>query len=292
MAEKLTHRLWKKVVDVHRRNREYYGVYIQRTREGFLLFAEKKRTRICSDLKLIQKNRRFARIVFIDDQTNWDPLWEGAKAFGEVEAVKQLKSVAPQFEQSSWFVARDLRSQDIMMSALGNKLFGGIELVYDERTSLTFLEQQITKSPFLEMIQLSGNRWPQSVLPVLEKLYLKERPGRHVHLELLDSIKAENYIKFLENIFNHWKGNGTLNFSLGCYAKIVNPKARQTLLRRNEVTKLEPDKFRSVLRCETTKSIALCESNNYYHLLEFRTCECDVSKECYLKEQYPKYHNF
>uniref|UniRef100_A0A1I8ASV5 PHB domain-containing protein n=1 Tax=Steinernema glaseri TaxID=37863 RepID=A0A1I8ASV5_9BILA len=151
LDEAVAHRLWKNVVDVHLSNREYYYVYVRMLTSGVQLIAEQVGTEIYEDISRIRKNGRFARIVGIEDKTDCYgyPRWEGAKTLREVDASKQLESVAAQIEQSSRFFARNLRCQDIMLRSLDSMFFGGIRLVYDGQTSLTFLEQQITNSPFL-----------------------------------------------------------------------------------------------------------------------------------------------
>uniref|UniRef100_A0A1I7ZDX6 Uncharacterized protein n=1 Tax=Steinernema glaseri TaxID=37863 RepID=A0A1I7ZDX6_9BILA len=215
LAKEVAHPLWKAAADVHHRNREYYSIYL---RPWFVV--EKRGTEYnqgSNDLAPIRKNSRFARITAIVDYSDYEggDFWEGAETFNEADTVKQLESVALQFEQSSCLVSRTNGGQNIL-SSLFNRFFAEIQLLDDGQKSLNFLKNQITNSPFLGCIDLKGgglDRWPKSITP---------------------------------------------------------------LLRRHE----------------TAKSIALCYSNDYYYFLEFRTCECDASEECYLKENYPELHYF
>uniref|UniRef100_A0A1I7ZFF4 FBA_2 domain-containing protein n=1 Tax=Steinernema glaseri TaxID=37863 RepID=A0A1I7ZFF4_9BILA len=276
LAKEVAHPLWKKIFDVHHRNREYYFVCIRMFSGGIQLVAEQMGTEIYGDLKPIQENRRFARIVAIYDETyhvDDNSKWEHARILEDVEAVKWLVSVAPQFEQSSHFFGR---TADIILSSLSSTVFG---IIWLRQVSVTFLEQQITNSPFLERIYLvkSDDRWPMSVLPLLEQFCLKGRPGRHVYLEIRDALEAKIDMNFIQRLFEHWKENGTLNFSLECDAT-VDPEDWKTLLRKGEVTELEPNKFQSVFKHHTEKSVAVCYSEDYNNrdFLEFRTCECDL----------------
>uniref|UniRef100_A0A1I7Z6R6 FBA_2 domain-containing protein n=1 Tax=Steinernema glaseri TaxID=37863 RepID=A0A1I7Z6R6_9BILA len=219
LAEELTHSLWKAAVNVHRRNREYYTVYVREKDSATHLVAFHLGTNICSDLKPIQKNRRFARIVTIYDQTDDHHgylKWDHAQILGDVDAAKKLNSIASQIEQSSYF---SYQSADIMLSSLSNRVFGAIWLHYNGQTSLTFLEQQILNSPFLERIEL----------------------------------EAKIDISFVEKFFDHWMEKGTLNFTL----QLSDVEDCQTLLKRGEVTEFRQGHFRSVIKHETAKSIAI-----------------------------------
>uniref|UniRef100_A0A1I7Y059 FTH domain-containing protein n=1 Tax=Steinernema glaseri TaxID=37863 RepID=A0A1I7Y059_9BILA len=292
----VTHPLWKRVLDVHHRNREYYNVYFRKKDSGIQFVAQKQGTEIYEDLGPIQKNRRFARIVRVEDQTGClnDPLWEGAKTLREVDAAKQLERIAPQLEQSSRILVGDLRCQDIMLSSLSNMVFGGISLIIDGQKSLTFLEHQITNSPFLDFIALhegdeDGNRWPQFVVPLLEQFCLKRSPGRHVYLDIRNAFEAKIKMNLIHRLFEHWKEKGTLNLTL----PLSDVEDYPTPLKNGAVTELEPDTFWSVIRHESAKSIAVCYTGAHMDsLLEFRTCTCDLSEDCLLKEYYPEYHKF
>uniref|UniRef100_A0A1I7ZDL0 Ovule protein n=1 Tax=Steinernema glaseri TaxID=37863 RepID=A0A1I7ZDL0_9BILA len=102
-------------------------------------------------------------------------------------------------------------------------------------------------------------------------------------------------IGFLKRFFVHWEDNGNLNFTLACYHGVMdaeNMESWQTLMNMGEATDLKYNRSGSVFRHDTAKSIALCYSDEYYYFLQFRTCECDVSEECYLKENYPQFHDF
>uniref|UniRef100_A0A1I7ZET8 FBA_2 domain-containing protein n=1 Tax=Steinernema glaseri TaxID=37863 RepID=A0A1I7ZET8_9BILA len=182
-----------------------------------------------------------------------------------------------------------------MLNSLRNVVFGEIWLDYNGQTSLTFLEQQIARSPFLELIELfeGSSKWPQFVLPLLEMYCLKGRPGRHISLKVHDSLETAIDLNFVEKFFEHWKDNGTLSFWLEFDREAVDPEDWQTLLKKGQVTEFEPDNFRSVIKHETAKSIAICYAGKYlYPSLGFRTCTCDLSEECFLKEHYPEYHDF
>uniref|UniRef100_A0A1I7ZE22 FBA_2 domain-containing protein n=1 Tax=Steinernema glaseri TaxID=37863 RepID=A0A1I7ZE22_9BILA len=297
LAEEVAHPLWKAAVDVHHRNRVYYKICIREIAGDIKIVSEQQGTEIYEDLGSIRKNRRFARIVCIEDQTECydDPLWDVSAAFTEVDAAKQLESVAPQLEQSSRVFVIDLRCQDIFLNSLYSRFFGGISLVYDGQTSLTFLEKQIAHSPFLDTIDLHEGeyRWPQSVLPLIEQFCLRGRPGRRVYLEIHDTMEAMIDINFVEKFFEHWKEKGTLNFTLVCDAEAVDLEDWQTLFKKGQVTELERGNFRSVIKHETAKSIAVCCTGAYRDFsLVFHTCTCDLSEKCFLKERYPEYHDF
>uniref|UniRef100_A0A1I8A032 FBA_2 domain-containing protein n=1 Tax=Steinernema glaseri TaxID=37863 RepID=A0A1I8A032_9BILA len=222
LANEVRHRLWKKVVDFHHRNRVYYFVYVQifRTKDsGTHIVAFNGGTEIYSDLKPIQKNRRFARIVAIYDPTDFDfeddyLKWKHSQILGDVDAAKKLSSIAPQFEQSSHFIGQ---SADIILSSLSSSIFGKIWLQYNGQTSLIFLEKQIANSPFLDMITLYEGK----------QFCLKGRPGRHVSLEIRDAMETKIDTNFIQRFFEHWKEKGTLNFTLDCGYATVDPKDKR-----------------------------------------------------------------
>uniref|UniRef100_A0A1I7ZDM1 FTH domain-containing protein n=1 Tax=Steinernema glaseri TaxID=37863 RepID=A0A1I7ZDM1_9BILA len=295
LAEEVTHPLWKAVVDFHQRNRVYYDIYIRETENSLQLAAQKYGTEIYEDFELIRKNRRFARILQIDYETDEgsESRWKNVKSLEEVDLAKRLESVAPQFQQNSSLFTSDLDCQKTILSSLSSLFFGEIWLHYNGQTSFTFLEKQITHSSFLELINLheGDDRWPMSVLPLLEQFCLKGRPGRRVFLDIGDPLEAKIDKNFMEKIFDLWKNNGALNFSIECNLKTVDSEDRLTLFNKGQV--IQRHEFRRFFRHDTAKSIAVCYSEDYYEeFLEFHTCECDVSTECYLKERYPEFHDF
>uniref|UniRef100_A0A1I7Y6Y6 FBA_2 domain-containing protein n=1 Tax=Steinernema glaseri TaxID=37863 RepID=A0A1I7Y6Y6_9BILA len=295
LAQEVTHPLWKAAVDVHHRNREYYEICIRKIEGNIKIVAEQQGTWICGDLEPIRKNRRFARILGIEDYTDdWDyTQWEHAQILEDVEAVKWLESVAPQLEMSSTFSSCHLRCQDIVVNSLSSRLFSEFNLYYNGQPSFDFLERQIINSPFLERVCLtkSDDRWPMSVLPLLEMFCLKRKPGRQVSLEILHCMETTIDIDFIQKFFDHWKERKNLNFTISCHEGVVEAEHRRTILERGEVTEITPG-FPSVFRHESAKSIAICyPEGNSREFLEFCTCECGLSRRCRLKKGFPAIHN-
>uniref|UniRef100_A0A1I7YZZ5 F-box C protein n=1 Tax=Steinernema glaseri TaxID=37863 RepID=A0A1I7YZZ5_9BILA len=232
LAREVKHPLWKAVVDVHHRNREYYDVCVRITKDDAQLAARKNFTEIYGNLESIQKNSRFARIKGIYDL--WLNLTEvdNVQLLAEAEAVKQLKKVALQFEQGSFLISASglANAQKVIVPSLFDSVsLGAIHLTYQGQITLDFLEDQISNSPYLDTVHLYGDKWPQSVLPLVESFCLKGRPGKRVELSMVDTaIQVDT--RFIIKLLDHWKVSRNLNFRLRFHERALDLKGRDAFL--------------------------------------------------------------
>uniref|UniRef100_A0A1I7ZE25 Uncharacterized protein n=1 Tax=Steinernema glaseri TaxID=37863 RepID=A0A1I7ZE25_9BILA len=216
LALEVVHPLWKTVVDLHYRNR-YYNVYLSMNEKGVRLMSKNWNRRSYDDLEPIRKNRRYARILQINDSAIWgSDHWKHAKRRGADEAIKMLKTVAPQCESSSLLDSLDSGFPDshkFLSDALSNSAsFASMELSYHGQASLDLLENQIRNSPFLELVALLGEDWPEAVLPLITAFCLKGRPGHPAIMTLRDAKIVDN--SCIQNLFHLWKAKGNLHFCL------------------------------------------------------------------------------
>uniref|UniRef100_A0A1I7YZK8 FBA_2 domain-containing protein n=1 Tax=Steinernema glaseri TaxID=37863 RepID=A0A1I7YZK8_9BILA len=293
LAREVVHPLWKAAVDVHHRNREYYYINVEVTEGGAYLVAQEKWSDTYSNLESIRRNRRFARIMRMDDALydEW-PSFANVKPLEEAEVMKQLKAVVPQFEQGfCLFSPSDPADvQKIIVPSLFNRVsLGTIYLAYHGQITLDFLEDQINNSPYLETVELYGNKWSKSVLPLVESFCLKGRPGKRVDLWITGVTEQLLDINFTQKLFDHWKANGNLRFCIIFSEGTFDSNERQILWDRGQVVETKPGEFQSIFKHETEKSIAAFGKRSF---LDFISCECGLSEYCLLKDEYPDFHNF
>uniref|UniRef100_A0A1I7YZV5 F-box domain-containing protein n=1 Tax=Steinernema glaseri TaxID=37863 RepID=A0A1I7YZV5_9BILA len=274
LANEVRNPLWKAVVDVHYRNREYYDVYVRVTKGGTKaqLATRKNFTEIYGNLESIQKNSRFARINRIDDLSLSHRLeMDNFQLLTKADAVKQLKTVLPYFELGSVLVSTgDLSDgQRIILPTLFNRVsLRSIYLTYHGQITLDFLKDQINNSPYLEMVHLYGDKWPKSVLPLVESFCLKGRPGKLVSLWMTETTTQVIDMRFVQKLFDHWEVSRNLNFSLSFNKKAIDHSGRTALLNQGRVLEITPAKFYN-----HSSSIGAFLSLGDIWCLEFRSCE-------------------
>uniref|UniRef100_A0A1I7ZDL6 Polyprotein n=1 Tax=Steinernema glaseri TaxID=37863 RepID=A0A1I7ZDL6_9BILA len=201
-----------------------------RQKSDNLLAARKSIFEMNENLELIQKNSRFARIKGIYDLWHGSTPIDNGRLLTEAEAVKQLKKVALQFEQGSFLTSTSNLANAHKIVVLSNRVgMGLICLAYHGQITLDFLEDQINNSPYLKRVKLSGDDWPQSVLPLVESFCLKGRPGKDVALSMaFTNIKVDT--NFIIKLFNHWEVSRNLNFLLSFTEGALDLKGRAALL--------------------------------------------------------------
>uniref|UniRef100_A0A1I8A376 Transposase n=1 Tax=Steinernema glaseri TaxID=37863 RepID=A0A1I8A376_9BILA len=96
-----------------------------------------------------------------------------------------------------------------------------MHLSYYGQASLDLLEAQIRNSPFLNSVTAIGDDWPKSVFPLVTAFSLKGKPGNRVEMKLT-GVKMDS--GDIRKLFDHWKWNGKLNFTLSCWCGIVDPR--------------------------------------------------------------------
>uniref|UniRef100_A0A1I7ZY72 FTH domain-containing protein n=1 Tax=Steinernema glaseri TaxID=37863 RepID=A0A1I7ZY72_9BILA len=303
LAREVQNPLWKEVVDFHHLNREYYLVEFQMTEKSMSFIAQRKgyalrsQRKIYGDLEFIRRNKRFARISSFSDTTDFLELEEfkDAKQLKIAEAVRLLESLAPQFEQRSCRISSYLNvaSQELVLSLFLNKVnVGDIKICYFGQIAHDFLQTQITYSPSLKYVWLSGARWPPSVLPLITTFCFKGKPGKHVSVSISNTYYPLIDFNFVQTFFYHWKANANLNFTFSFHSGGMDLEQQRVLLFKGQVTQIRPNEHRSLLRHETEKSIAVIHLRSREISLEFYCCECDRSSQCLLKERYPDFHEF
>uniref|UniRef100_A0A1I8A1F5 F-box domain-containing protein n=1 Tax=Steinernema glaseri TaxID=37863 RepID=A0A1I8A1F5_9BILA len=291
--------LWKTVIDIHKSNRRRYTVFAQATKDGTKLLARTPESTTFCDLATIRNNRRFARIDLITDFSNGngpsEKDWEDTQPLGETEAAKQLESVAPQFEPSSHLWWRSSGHEIVFHSLLDKVTLRQITLYSSGPALIRFLENQIDNSPYLDNVFLIGDTWPKSVLPLLIKLCLKGAPQKHVSVTTSSTelLKGTN---FIQNFFDHWKANGNLNFILAFPEKAFDSEGRQALSNHEAFGGNEETKEVVFLQHATEKAFSFScigeMGHHRYRFLDFLSCGCHLTQQCFLKKHHPDLHDF
>uniref|UniRef100_A0A1I7Y613 F-box domain-containing protein n=1 Tax=Steinernema glaseri TaxID=37863 RepID=A0A1I7Y613_9BILA len=106
LARKVRHRVWKDVLDLHRRNRVYYTVYFSRKEDGIrhvFFFNNGREADLSINMRTIRGKGRFARIVSVTDSTTDRNLsyFDEVEVLGEAETTKLLETVAPLIDPAS-----------------------------------------------------------------------------------------------------------------------------------------------------------------------------------------------
>uniref|UniRef100_A0A1I8A2X6 NR LBD domain-containing protein n=1 Tax=Steinernema glaseri TaxID=37863 RepID=A0A1I8A2X6_9BILA len=268
------------------------------SKEGTKIIAKKRESTTFCDLATIRKNRRFARIDLITDSSNGnrpsEEDWEDARILGETEAAKQLASMIPQFEPSSHLCWHDGEKEIVFRSLMDKVTLREITLHSSGPMVILFLEKQIDNSPYLDNVYLHGERWPNSVLPLLIKLCLKGTPRKHVSVTT-DSTELLIGTNFIQNFFDYWKANGTLNFLFAFPEKALDSEGRQALSNYQEGN-IKFIHSLSFLRHKTERAFFFSyfreTTNNRYCFLDFTSCGCHMTQQCLLMKRYPPFHSF
>uniref|UniRef100_A0A1I8AAL0 F-box domain-containing protein n=1 Tax=Steinernema glaseri TaxID=37863 RepID=A0A1I8AAL0_9BILA len=300
MATEVRHPKWKDVVDLHYRNRVYYEIFFRLTEDGMQHYFQDVNTKrdFLVNTQIAQKDRRFARIYGFKDVTTFSTLsyWEEVEPLGEVETDKLLNNISPLIDQVSGCFHSIWGSTDcakVLLSSLFKKVYlRQITLTYCGQIAYDFLEDQINNSSFLDYVLISGHDWPQSSLDLLKKFCLRERPGNHVRVYVSGTnvVIDSSHIKHLLDL---WKTNGNLNFLFKCVG-YRSDKDYEAVMKKYEVLEIRNDSWETFFKHPTAKSIARVSNSKFvmeWFAVECFTCECDRSKKCLLKEQYPQYHN-
>uniref|UniRef100_A0A1I7YTN9 THAP-type domain-containing protein n=1 Tax=Steinernema glaseri TaxID=37863 RepID=A0A1I7YTN9_9BILA len=244
--------------------------------------------------RTIEEKRRFLRITVVKDETrNGFPLPAGnhTKELEEAETVKLLETVAPLIDQVSGTLYSELGHPaciEVLLTSLFKRVYlREIGLLYCGQIAYDFLEDQINNSPFLSFVCILGRKWPRSSLDLLKKFCLKGRPGINVHA----SVSCKDVVidtSDIQELFDHWKASGNLNFQLSSIVSMTNDEGLQALLDKGEFKKIRPGSSQSFFKHETEKSLARVSNSNF--LIECFTCGCDRSEKCHMKEKFPEYH--
>uniref|UniRef100_A0A1I8A116 C2H2-type domain-containing protein n=1 Tax=Steinernema glaseri TaxID=37863 RepID=A0A1I8A116_9BILA len=279
LAPNVAHPHWKPAVDLHHR--------IQ-----YAFVEDNHETGATIDTRTIRENGRFARIVEVCDRTydfSANFQWKHYEQLQQGEAPKLMGTVAPLIDQvSAKFYSRSHGFMTMLLSSLLNRVYlNRINIIYCGQITHDFLEDQIDNSPFLNYVEVMGCNWPQCSLSLIKKFCLKERPGKHVTVDLSckDVVIDTSDI---QELLDHWKATGNLNFRLYYHSNINDEEGFQALVSRGETREKNPNEFRSFFLHETEKSIARVSNHN--NIVECFTCECDRFEKCHLKEELPEYH--
>uniref|UniRef100_A0A1I7Z1M8 FBA_2 domain-containing protein n=1 Tax=Steinernema glaseri TaxID=37863 RepID=A0A1I7Z1M8_9BILA len=299
LARHVRHPLWEPVVDLHHRNRVYDKVFLRTTENDvrrLLLCRGDEGPKRPFNLQAFQQNRRFARIVEINDFTRRayvPPTPEEVESLTENETAKLLETAASLVDQASGYLcAGTFDGTHLLLTSLFKRVYlRDISLYYCGRIAYDFLEDQINNSSFLKYVDILGYDWPQSLNGLIKKFCLKGKPGNDVvaSVESSDMNIDSNDIR---NLFDLWRTNGNLHFELICFRGIENKEAWQALMSKGQLKERCSTWRESFFKHDTEKSVAVLVDDSESVECVFYECECDRFERCLLKVQYPEYHNF
>uniref|UniRef100_A0A1I7YFS5 F-box domain-containing protein n=1 Tax=Steinernema glaseri TaxID=37863 RepID=A0A1I7YFS5_9BILA len=289
LAPEARHPLWKDVVDLHHRNRIYFGVRIGKDEDGTeqATITRDGKADLSASARTIRKNLRFARIGYIGKFPTiyFDEIEKRGKAGTE----QLLKTIAPLIDPGLHSFLSIWNSSDftrVLLTSLFQRVYlKQITVEYCGQIAFDFLEDQINNSPFLTKVDITGYNWPQSSAELLKKFCLKGRPGKRVQALLSFKGKAIIDSKYIQDLFDLWKANGNLDFKLYSSGIIVDREICLASMNIFQVIEWCSWRF---FKHETEKSIARVSDN----AIECFTCECDQFEKCILKEECPHYHDF
>uniref|UniRef100_A0A1I7Y3X6 F-box domain-containing protein n=1 Tax=Steinernema glaseri TaxID=37863 RepID=A0A1I7Y3X6_9BILA len=305
LKQEVRHRCWKPVVDLHYRNRVYYNVEFWEDASGikhiFRNITSNVNTRepdLSVSVPTLLKNRRFARIVEIKrDGESFFMHWEKVKPLGEAETGRLVELAASLIDQVSGsfdFLYGSPDCAKLLVTSLFKRVYLQIIRVqYCGQISYDFLEDQVNNSPFLSIVMITGKKWPLCSLELLSNFCLTGRPGKHVRVYLNSGNRNAITSNYIQKMFDLWKANGNLNFSLYFSRGVVDKEKLLALMNQGQVTWRSSTRRawrQSFFKHETEKSLAVISDCEY--LIECYTCECDRFKECLLKKKYRQHHIF
>uniref|UniRef100_A0A1I7ZPX7 C2H2-type domain-containing protein n=1 Tax=Steinernema glaseri TaxID=37863 RepID=A0A1I7ZPX7_9BILA len=258
LAPEVAHPHWKRVVDLHHRNRVNYRLLLNKREDGIEHIFPRKDEGDDEDedeedffvgTQMLKENRRFLRIVEVSDESN-DGLFAFAQQtekLEEAETVKLLETAAPLIDQVSGILQSEWGRPDcteVLLTSLFKRVYlRKIVLVYCGQIAYDFLEDQIDNSPFLSSVDITGEDWPQSSLELL-------------------------------------KNN----------CEVTDEEGLQALLDKGESKIAHSGRSQSFFKHETEKSLARVSDIDFNNLMECFTCECDRFEKCHMKEEFPEYH--
>uniref|UniRef100_A0A1I7Y695 FBA_2 domain-containing protein n=1 Tax=Steinernema glaseri TaxID=37863 RepID=A0A1I7Y695_9BILA len=297
-AREVRYPLWKDVVDLHHRYRVYYGVDILKEEEGIKhVFKDGNGEADFSvNMRTIRENRRFARIVVVNDFTEYRDLsyWSKVKTLGEAETTKLLQTVAPLIDPAScnFYLNRGsiACTKWLLTSLLKRAYLEGITMPYCGQISCDFLKDQINNSPFLTKVDISGYNWPKSFLRLITNFCLKGRPGKLVSVYLSSRSGALIHSNFIQNLLDLWRTKGNLHFRIQSFGATVSEEGFRALMNQGQMVKKSEYTQYSFFTHRTEKSVAVLSTTTC--LMKCLTCECDRFEKCLLKEEFPNYHDF
>uniref|UniRef100_A0A1I7YSI0 EGF-like domain-containing protein n=1 Tax=Steinernema glaseri TaxID=37863 RepID=A0A1I7YSI0_9BILA len=96
----------------------------------------------------------------------------------------------------------------------------------------------------------------------------------------------------MQNILDHWKENGGLNFRLAYSSLNEDPNGYRLFVNDIPCRITESEDIKK-FRHETENSVAVCQlSGCHQNYLEISTCECDAGLQgCAMKKKFPDLHS-